>query len=261
MQAHGEALEPVVDLIGAANGRQRVLGRGYAQLGVGRELVVAAAVDRVPGVGARLWAQRDLELDRGRHGDGPKRERMRTYGRNDDGRYARVIHGRAGRHRVRGRAGRRGDDEAVALHRRDQVVVHVQVEVGQKRTRSAAHHHLVEREQLEVLAADQRGWCVVDAMVVADAAAVGVGRLEHARVAHRLVHGAGGGGGHVQRRGGGRRLNGPLLEATLEPAAKEQRHAALQHAVHVVLEVVEVERAEEAQRAHVYGKNRWTLFL
>ena len=67
---------------------------------------------------------------------------MRADGRDHDGRDGGVDHGGACGHGVGRRAGGRADDEAVALHRRDQLAVQVEVDVGKVGRRAAVNHHL-----------------------------------------------------------------------------------------------------------------------
>ena len=63
-------------------------------------------------------------------------------GRDHDGRDGGVDHGGSGGHGVGRRAGGRADDEAVALDRRDEFAVQIEVDVGEVGRRAAVDHHL-----------------------------------------------------------------------------------------------------------------------
>lgn len=73
---------------------------------------------------------------------------MRANGRNYYRLHGRMTHGRASSHGVGSRAGRGRDDEAVALHGCHQVVVDVEVEIGEVGTGTTADDYFVECDQL-----------------------------------------------------------------------------------------------------------------
>ena len=84
VETGGEALEPVVDLVAAADGGQRVLGGGDLEEVAGQQLPVLAAVHREAGGVARGRRQFEAEGDAGGHDDRPEGERVGADGRDDD---------------------------------------------------------------------------------------------------------------------------------------------------------------------------------
>ena len=54
---------------------------------------------------------------------------------------------------------------------------------------------------------------------------------------------------------------GDALEGAAQAVAQQNGHVALQHRAHVLGVLLEVEGAEEAERAHVHGQHWWTALL
>lgn len=95
--------------------------------------------------------QRDPEIDTSGYHNGSERQRVRTNGTDYNSGHARMAHGGACSHRVRRRARWCRYDETVALHGRHQIVIQVQVQVGEIGARAAVDHHFIQRQPFGVL--------------------------------------------------------------------------------------------------------------
>eukprot|EP01136_Pigoraptor_vietnamica_P006903 Opistho-1_new@40419 len=138
-----EAAEPVGALVAAVDGGHGEARRRDADAITLAQLLPVATVERrVRHVAARQ-AHNHLDLDRVRHKDGAERERVRTNGRQQDRRDRRVHHRSARANRVRRAARWRSHNKTVALHRRDELSIAIDLEIAQVRRRAPINHHLI----------------------------------------------------------------------------------------------------------------------
>lgn len=129
MQALGQGIEPIGDLIGRADTRYRIDRRCYPQTVAVEEFLSVSTVERDPRRVSAVRRYGDLEFNASRDDDRPKRQGMRADRCDHDGRYRRMNHTRSGCYRVGGRAGRRADDQAVTLDAGHVLAVDKEVDV------------------------------------------------------------------------------------------------------------------------------------
>jgi hypothetical protein len=148
-----DAVEPLGGL--RQDSRERVLRRGNGDVVALAELDAALAVKGAVSGGARLEGHSDAQGHAVVEKHGSEGERVGADGGEQDGGNVGVDKGAAGRERVGCRSRRRREDAPIGLHNREEVVVAVQLEVGDVGRWAAVDDELVE--DLKLLGLDVRG--------------------------------------------------------------------------------------------------------
>ena len=128
-QTSAQGRDEVARLIGVVDGWDGELAHSDEDGVSALELAAVSTVEGDPRGAPRVLSDSELEFDAIRENHRTERERVRTNRRHQNGGYVRVHHRTTRGHAVRRGPGRRGDDDAVRLNRRDEVAAVVRLEI------------------------------------------------------------------------------------------------------------------------------------